>query len=202
MIERREIKDIERTVRERLIEAGKQEFLEQGYEKASLRKICANAGVTTGALYFSFENKADLFESVVGDTINLLEKLAQEMMENEFEDLSVGVENEKRLLEFLWKNHEVFIILLEKAKATKYENFLETILQDLEITYEKFFIKYGQSKPDKALIHILVKMKMQGYLELIKGGYSLETTLQLAERVGWYAEGGFESLMKKLNQRM
>ena len=202
MIERREIKDIERTVRERLIEAGKQEFLEQGYEKASLRKICANAGVTTGALYFSFENKADLFESVVGDAINLLEKLAQEMMENEFEDLSVGVENEKRLLEFLWKNHEVFIILLEKAKATKYENFLETILQDLEITYEKFFIKYGQSKPDKALIHILVKMKMQGYLELIKGGYSLETTLQLAERVGWYAEGGFESLMKKLNQRM
>ncbi len=29
----------------------------QGYDKASLRQICAHAGVTTGALYFFFDNK-------------------------------------------------------------------------------------------------------------------------------------------------
>ncbi|MDE5680036.1 MAG: TetR/AcrR family transcriptional regulator, partial [Lachnospiraceae bacterium] len=42
----------ERETKENLIASAKAEFMEKGYVKASLRKICANAGVTTGALYF------------------------------------------------------------------------------------------------------------------------------------------------------
>ena len=53
--------DTEYKKREVLIEAAKKEFLEKGYNKASLRTICSKAGVTTGALYFFFENKAELF---------------------------------------------------------------------------------------------------------------------------------------------
>ena len=44
-----------------LIEAAKKEFLEKGYNKASLRTICNKAGMTTGALYFFFDNKEDLY---------------------------------------------------------------------------------------------------------------------------------------------
>ena len=40
----------------------KEEFMEKGYNKASLRSICSKAGITTGALYFFFENKEDLYE--------------------------------------------------------------------------------------------------------------------------------------------
>ena len=40
-------------VREGLLLQAKHEFLEQGFEKASLRKICARAGVTTGPFTFS-----------------------------------------------------------------------------------------------------------------------------------------------------
>ena len=47
--------------REKLLEGAMAEFSENGYMKASLRKICADAGVTTGALYFFFKNKNDLF---------------------------------------------------------------------------------------------------------------------------------------------
>lgn len=43
-----------------LIDAAKKEFLDKGYEKASLRKICADADVTTGAMYFFFKNKQRL----------------------------------------------------------------------------------------------------------------------------------------------
>ena len=41
----------------KLLASAKSEFLEKGYAKASLRKICANAGMTTGALYFFFKDK-------------------------------------------------------------------------------------------------------------------------------------------------
>lgn len=42
----------DRETKEKLLASAKAEFMEKGYAKASLRKICANAGVTTGALYF------------------------------------------------------------------------------------------------------------------------------------------------------
>ena len=46
--------------RERLIECAKKEFLEKGFAKASLRNICAQAGLTTGAVYFLFKDKNGL----------------------------------------------------------------------------------------------------------------------------------------------
>ena len=48
--------------RRRLLQSAEQEFALQGYDKASLRQICTSAGVTTGALYFFFDNKEDLFK--------------------------------------------------------------------------------------------------------------------------------------------
>ena len=55
----------DKETKEKLIDSAKKEFLEKGYNKASLRKICADAGVTTGALYFFFKDKEDLFDSIV-----------------------------------------------------------------------------------------------------------------------------------------
>jgi AcrR family transcriptional regulator len=48
-----------------LVASATEEFAEYGYEGASLRQICSKAGVTTGALYFFFDSKEDLFKSVV-----------------------------------------------------------------------------------------------------------------------------------------
>ena len=46
----------EKETREKLLASARQEFLEKGYTQASLRSICKNAGVTTGALYFFFQD--------------------------------------------------------------------------------------------------------------------------------------------------
>ena len=69
-----------------LLRAAKEHFLKSGYEKASLRKICASAGVTTGALYFSFANKEALFDalgdsalSFDGTQIRIVEEYREEL---------------------------------------------------------------------------------------------------------------------------
>ena len=51
--------------RDELVRAATDEFFACGYSGASLRQICARAGVTTGALYFFFKNKQDLLKSVI-----------------------------------------------------------------------------------------------------------------------------------------
>lgn len=53
------MKKSEQNTKELLLKAGREEFLEKGYEKASLRAICKRAGVTTGAVYFFFDSKEE-----------------------------------------------------------------------------------------------------------------------------------------------
>ena len=65
------VKD-EKETKRRLLESAKKEFLEKGYLQASLRNICKNAGVTTGALYFFFEGKEALFAESKKDHVTAL----------------------------------------------------------------------------------------------------------------------------------
>lgn len=51
----------ENAVRSRLLEAGKEEFRDRGFLKASSCDL-QKADVTTGALYFFFESKAALLK--------------------------------------------------------------------------------------------------------------------------------------------
>ena len=59
----------DKETRSKLLQSAREEFVEKGYMKASLRNICKNAGVTTGALYFFFEDKAALFDAVIGEAV-------------------------------------------------------------------------------------------------------------------------------------
>ena len=59
--------------KENLLNVARKEFLEKGYQGASLRTICQKANVTTGALYFFFANKEDLFSQVIGDVLDQFE---------------------------------------------------------------------------------------------------------------------------------
>lgn len=192
------VKNPDQSVRVRLLESAKNEFSKFGYEKASLRRISAGAGVTTGAIYFFFENKAGLFEQVVGETAKRLAELSQDMAREELQNPDVGVGNEQRLLEFFWQNKQCMTILMDKAQGTKYENFAAELERQLESAFELFFRKYGVENVDRDLIHILVKMKLQGYRAMMEGDYSLEKLLELSRLVGQYTDGGFQSLIQKM----
>lgn len=183
-----------------LMEAGKEEFLKKGFEKASLRKICEKAGVTTGAVYFFFENKEDLFHEIVAGTVKQLEALVRELTAEELGGGGSSSDSDKRIMEFLWNNSSEVQLLLEKAEGTRYEMFKHEIFSQMERNFSLFFQKYGNFKEDKNLIKVLVEMRMRGYMELIYGGYPLEEVLRLAELVGYYADGGFESLLEELKK--
>ncbi len=50
-----------------ILKSGEKEFLENGYEKASIRKIVKQAGTTIGNFYNYFANKEALFEELVNE---------------------------------------------------------------------------------------------------------------------------------------
>jgi AcrR family transcriptional regulator len=51
--------------RERILDNAAKEFAAHGYSNASLNQILENAGVSKGAAYYYFDDKADLFVAVV-----------------------------------------------------------------------------------------------------------------------------------------
>jgi AcrR family transcriptional regulator len=53
--------------RQGLVDEARKLFARRGYHAASLDAVCAQAGVTKGALYHHFENKEDLFLAVLDD---------------------------------------------------------------------------------------------------------------------------------------
>ena len=52
-------------VTEKLMEAAKQEFLKNGYERASLQAIAEKAGSSKGAIYIRYPDKESLYRSLV-----------------------------------------------------------------------------------------------------------------------------------------
>lgn len=190
------MKKEEQNTRELLLKAGREEFLEKGFERASLRKICEKAGVTTGAVYFFFENKEDLFCQLVEPALAQMRRMAEELTEAELCEISSGPDSDVKFVELLWNYHKEVQLLLEKSAGTRYADFKNEIFSQMEQNFSRFFQKYGDMGDDGNLIHILVKMRMMGYMELINGGYSMEEMLRLTELVGCYADGGFRCLME------
>jgi AcrR family transcriptional regulator len=58
------------TARQRVLDAAAQEFVERGYAGASLQSIAKRAGLTRGAVYWSFENKQDLFLTLLDERVD------------------------------------------------------------------------------------------------------------------------------------
>ena len=88
------VKD-EKETKRRLLESAKKEFLEKGYLQASLRNICKNAGVTTGALYFFFEGKEALFAELVEEPLQILKKIMLQHYEDEMQQITTAEQQKK-----------------------------------------------------------------------------------------------------------
>ena len=68
------MRPVNEKLRKDLLEAGKREFMENGFRGASLKSIAASLGVTTGAIYRYYTDKEALFDGLVREP-------AQELVE-------------------------------------------------------------------------------------------------------------------------
>lgn len=71
--------------RRRILDAATKEMLRVGYQKASMRKIAADAGVTAGALYKHFQGKGAIFEAVCDGAIAQLFEKQRQLLPDDLE---------------------------------------------------------------------------------------------------------------------
>ena len=137
--------DNEKETKKKLLECAMKEFTEKGYMKASIRNICKEAGVTTGALYFFFKDKEDLFGNLVAETLYGLNQI----IEQHFIEEAIATEDK-----------DVVELLLTKAQGSCYENLPDQMVDKVEEHYTRMYIamkgyksKKELTKEDKFIIH-------------------------------------------------
>ena len=139
--------------RDQIIFAAREVFASQGYSKASIKKIAAQAELNSPALiYWYFDNKADLFAAVLSETSLLLHEVNSN---RQLEELAP--QEALRILAQSFfdtfaspTNKRIFRILISESMTNSEvsDHFVETVM----LPVRNFLIPYFQQKIDEGLL--------------------------------------------------
>ncbi|MCR5596170.1 MAG: TetR/AcrR family transcriptional regulator [Lachnospiraceae bacterium] len=191
----------------RVMEAARNEFLEKGFEKTSIRDIGANAGITSAGLYRHCTDKEDLFYQVVQPAIDALEewignhirKSYRSLEENDYNGINSQSEIDM-VREVAIPYRTEFKLLLTKSAGTKYENFIHTMVEEHEqkmweglksIESHGFPVK----KVSHEELHILLSAYITALLEPIVHDYDEERIDHYLDTVEAFFMPGWHQLL-------
>jgi len=104
-----------------ILEAGEKLFAKKGFYPTTMEEVARAAGLAKGTIYLHFNDKRDLFFSIIEKKLDiLLEKIEKEMRKDEFPSqrikLAIGIH-----LRFLEENRDFFKIMQALPESLKQE---------------------------------------------------------------------------------
>jgi len=166
---------------QKIMAEGKKEFLEKGFKDASLRNIVKRAGVTTGAFYGYYPDKAALFHALVSPAAEELlasfmsaqQGFASLTPEQKIAQLhSYTDEPLRSMLDFVYAHFDAFKLIVCCSDGTDYARYIDSLV-DVETESTENFIRavrqagysINEIKPD--LNHILSSAYFSGIFETV-----------------------------------
>lgn len=123
--------------RKRVDAAIRAEFLEKGFDGASIRSIGARAGMTSAGLYRHYVSKEDMFDAMVEPLLSAIQEWTTRHKSKKYALVDNGAgKNDlfgESFIDFMRDiaipRREEFRMLLCCAKGTKYENFIDDFVR-------------------------------------------------------------------------
>ncbi len=163
--------------------------------------------MTTGALYFFYKDKEDLFDCVVGPAAESVKAILLEhtMLEEEaiardqIMDILEDIEVSKALIHFYYSNKEEAILLLRKSQGSSYENFVDDLVAIMEessrILFEAIAKTQGHAMFTECTLHWFAHIQVESFLHVLSHDMPKEETLKQIEIVTTFLRGGYEKLI-------
>ncbi len=195
---------------DKLLECAQEEFLEMGFQEASLRVIAAKADTSTGAIYTRFGDKDGLFHALVDDTVNTLiswvdsgqkefsEKPGEEQKENVF---TYKPEIWEQLVDYIYDHWDVFRLLVRCADIGCYEAMLNRLV-DLEVEYTYKFLRstdndaLNSGKLTPMLAHMLSNAYYAGLFEIVRHEMTREEAFAYVRQLRRFFVQGWADLLR------
>ena len=194
---------------EKIQEAALVEFLDKGFQGASLRQIVKNAGVTTGAFYGYFSSKEALFNALVEPHAAALmgrfmeaQTSFAELPEEQQPD-HMGLESSQCvhwMVDYICDHREPVKLLLTRSEGTSYEHFVHNMVEvEVESTlrYMEVLRHLGWDVPElsRSLCHIIASGMFSGLFEIVVHDMPREQAQRDVEQFRQFYTGGWLTLM-------
>jgi AcrR family transcriptional regulator len=195
---------------EKILKSAGAEFLRYGYDGASLRKIAAAAGLTTGALYRHYADKEALYRALVEPAYHeILASLREEtdhyegLLDSEglnalWDDPGRGVET---LFRYVYDHLDAVRLLISASKQTIYGDFKEQLIRvdvDLSARYFRAARRRGYKlrKLSKKDLYIIVLGQYSGFFEIVLRIDKLKEALKPVRTYSAFCTGGWKKLLE------
>lgn len=199
-----------KTTKEKLEEESVKEFLLNGFEKASLRQIVRNAGLTTGAFYKYYTSKEEMFYSIIDPIVlglkekyntyvELLKNLPKPYKTSDM--IRVTHAGVLDLFNYVYDKKAHFYILVNKATGTKYENFIDLCVRE-EYNATVDFVKANsdQNLPirinDEFVCQMIITGRTRAIFDIVFQSEDREDAIDKIRRLEEYFTAGFEHYWK------
>ncbi|WP_342757637.1 TetR/AcrR family transcriptional regulator [Kineothrix sedimenti] len=200
---------------EKIIPCAKREFLDKGFERASLRKIAADANMSAAGLYRHFESKEAMFDALVAPLVNTYLRNYEESMQRSYELLDtkeikkfweVSEEEGLQYIDFIYDHFEEFKLLLTCSDGTKYQNFMHDI-SEMEVKEMTRLMDELRSRGftvkdiSQDELHMLVSGYVASVFEVVIHDYPREKAIKQAKTLmeflypGWIKAFGMEGMV-------
>ena len=187
-------------VKEKIYQAAIEEFYKKGFLKTKIQDIAKKAEISVGLTYSYYNNKEDLFAAIVEP---IYKEIIQSVENEEERDLEIGdptnlFEKESEfILQLLRQKREIFLILVDRSKGTRFEKAAEQIIGVTKEHIKRQLSPKVNSqifKIDEAFYHILANNFIEGLLEIARhyqGNKWAENMLKMLTHQFFYGVSGF-----------
>jgi AcrR family transcriptional regulator len=195
---------------EKILKSAGAEFLRNGYAGASMRKIAAEAGLTTGALYRHYADKESLYRALVEPVYHTFFDSLREETDHfegllDSEGLNAMWEDSGRTVEKVFRyayDHLAAVrLLISASKQTVFGDFKERIVRmdvDLTMRYLRAARKRGYAvwKLSRKEICLVTLGQYAGFFEILLQFDDLDEALNYVRIYSAFCTGGWKKLLE------
>ena len=189
----------------RVLAAAREEFLEYGFEKASMRRVGERCGLTAAGLYRHCRDKADLFDLLVAPAVGQLHAWMEDHLARyltavrENGDLQWQDSWIDMMREVVYPHVEDYHLLLTCSSGTKYESFLHDLTQSAQeqtLLYLPILRQKGLTVREISPreLHLLFSAYVTALFEPVIHRYSLEESMRCLETIEAFFLPGWKTL--------
>ena len=190
----------------RVLAAVRDEFMEYGFEKASMRRIGERCGMTAAGLYRHCRDKADLFREIVEPSVQRIEDWIQAHITRSetamrTDSVDLGKDSEIVMMrELIYPHMAEYRLLLTKAQGTEYENFLHDLVEEHQQEMERFLPVIRENgfpmrEISRNELHLLLSAYVTALFEPVVHGYGYEEAMRCLDVVETFFLPGWSQLL-------
>ena len=191
----------------KIVSAAFREFLDHGYQEASMRRIASACEMSAAGLYKHFSGKEAMFAALVDPALNGLMELMTQIEGNDSEELA-GVcsgsfwinQNETvQAMEYIYRHFDEFKLIICRSQGTRYESLthdLARLEEEVTFRYMEMLSEKGirVNEVDEKEFHLLATAHVEAIFQAVIHDFSEEEAMHYAHTLEKFYQPAWKAL--------